>query len=124
MTIVLSTGLADGGRRAAIAFGVALAALAREDTVHLFLSLEAAVIGAPTGCTGVHPRGFSDSLETCVQHFLDLGGRLEVCSSCYEEYCHDMPKGDDGKPTLGPNTTIQGLGVLAARAHQMPIVAF
>jgi predicted peroxiredoxin len=124
LMIVLTSGLEDGGRRAALAFGAALAALADGDEVHVFLSLQAAVLGTPTGCAGVQPPGFSEPLETYIGHFVDLGGRLEVCSSCYEEYCRGLPRDSTGRPTLRPNTTIRGLSVVAARAHQMPTVTF
>lgn len=124
MMIVLTSGLEDGGRRAALAFGTALAALATGDNAHVFLSLQAAVFGAPTGAANAHPQGFSEPLETYIEHFLDLGGKLEVCSSCYEEYCRDFPKNEEGRPQLRPFATIQGLSILASRAHEMPIVTF
>jgi predicted peroxiredoxin len=120
----LTTGLEDGGRRAAIAFGVALAALAEGNDAHLFLSLRAAVFGCPSGCGEVQPPGFSDPLERYVQHFLELGGHLEVCSSCYEEYCRELPKDSDGRPSLRRNTSVESLGILATRCHQMPLVTF
>ena len=122
--IVLTSGREDGGRRAALAFGAALAALAEGNEVHLFLSLQAAVFGTPTGARGVYPQGFSESLESYVAHFTELGGRLEVCSSCYEEYCRDLPADGEGRPELLPNATIRSLGVVASRAHEMPIVTF
>ena len=122
--VVLTSGLADGGRRAALAFGTALAALADGDEAYVFLSLEAAILGTPTGAVGVHPQGFSESLETYIDHFVELGGTLEVCSSCYEEYCRELPKDEQGRPALRSNATIRGLSIVAARAHQMPVVTF
>ena len=124
LMIVLTTALEDGGRRAALAFGAALAALADGDEVRVFLSLQAAVLGTPTGCAGVRPPGFSDPLETYIGHFVELGGKLEVCSSCYEEYCRGLPTDSTGRPKLRRNTEIKGLGVVAARAHQMPTITF
>src|SRR6185436_15896014 len=93
LLLVLTAGLKqDGGRRAALGFGMALAALAEGREVSVFLSLESAPFGTPTGCDEVHPQGFSDPLDTYVRHFLELGGKLEICSSCYEEYCRDRPR--------------------------------
>lgn len=89
LCVMLAMGVEDGGRKAALALGVALSALANGTRVHAFLSLESVLIGTPTGAQGLRPRGFSESLDELVQHFLDLGGKLEVCSSCYEEYCRD-----------------------------------
>lgn len=124
LCVMLTMGLEDGGRKAAIAFGVALSALANGTKVHVFLSLESAVLGAPSGAAGVAPRGFSESLGEYIAHFLDMGGILEVCSSCYEEYCRDFPKNEVGKPLLRPGTEIETLAVVAARAVRMPVLTF
>ena len=124
LLVVLTASLADGGRLAAIAFGVALAALSNGSEVHVFLSLEAAVLGAPSGAQGIRPRGFSESLESYIEHFVELGGQLEVCSSCYEEYCRELPKDESGRPALRPGTKIYSLGIVAERAQHMPIVTF
>jgi predicted peroxiredoxin len=122
--VVVTTGLEDGGRKAAIAIGVALAALANGTQVRLFLSLESARLGAPSGADGVHPRGFSESLSDYIRHFLDLGGKLSVCSSCYEEYCRDLPKDETGRPLLHPGTAIETLAVVARAALEMPVLTF
>ncbi len=124
LLVVLTTGAEDGGRRAALAFGVALAALATGTTVHVFLSLESSRLGTPTGAHGVRPRGFSDSLDDYIRHFLELGGTLEVCSSCYAEYCGDLPKDESGQPALRAGTRIHSLSVVADRAGHMPVVTF
>jgi predicted peroxiredoxin len=124
LLVVLTGSLDDGGRLAAIAFGVALAALANGTNVHLFLSLESAVLGTPSGGAGLRPRGFSEPLTDYIGHFTDLGGQLEVCSSCFEEYCRDLPKDSSGGVALRTGTTIHGLSVIAERAALMPIVTF
>src|SRR5579859_4867452 len=124
LLVVLTSGREDGGRKAAIGFGVALAALATGTEVHVFLSLESAVLGTPTGAHGVRPRGFTESLEAYIQHFLELGGKLEVCSSCFEEYCREMPRDESGRPAIRPGTAIHSLGVVAERAGVMPILTF
>ena len=124
LLIVLSASLDDGGRKAAIALGIALSALSNGASVHVFLTLESAVLGTPTGAAGIHPRGFSEPLSAYVEHFLDLGGHLEVCSSCFEEYCRQLPKDESGRPALRPGTAIHGLGVVAERAALMPVLSF
>jgi len=124
LLIVLTAGPADGGRKAAIAFGVALAALSHGTSVNMFLSLESAVFGTPSGADGVHPRGFSEPLTEYIQHFVDLGGSLEVCSSCFEEYCRHMPNDEAGRPALRPGTEVRSLGVVAERSSQMPVLTF
>jgi predicted peroxiredoxin len=124
LLVVLVDSLADGGRKAAIAFGVALAALSNGTTVHMFLSLESARLGTPTGADGIAPRGFSEPLAEYIRHFSELGGKLEVCSSCFEEYCQNLPKDEQGRPALRPGTTIHSLGIVAERAGSMPVVTF
>ncbi|MES1182201.1 MAG: hypothetical protein ABUL60_00225 [Myxococcales bacterium] len=124
LLVVLADSLGDGGRKAAIAFGVALAALSNGTAVHVFLSLESARLGTPTGADGIQPRGFSEPLSEYIRHFVDLGGALEVCSSCFVEYCQNLPKDEQGRPRLRPGTTIHSLGIVAERAGSMPIVTF
>jgi predicted peroxiredoxin len=125
LLIVVTTGTEeDGGRRAALAVGVGLAALAGGSQVFLFLSLASAPLGTPDGAAGIHPRGFSEPLETYIQHYLELGGKLEVCSSCYEEYCRSRPKDERGQPRLRAGTRIAGLSVVAERAGHMQTLTF
>lgn len=118
------TTLDDGGRKAALAFGVALSALANGTRAHVFLSLESARLGTPTGAEGYRPRGFSDPLNDYIRHFLELGGTLEVCSSCYEEYCKHLPKDESGQPELRQGTRIETLALVAQRAAEMPVLIF
>lgn len=123
--VVLTVGAdQDGGRRAALAFGVGLAALAEGRDATLFLSLESAPLGTPSGCEGVRPRGFSEPLETYIQHFLELGGKLEICSSCYEEYCRDRPRDARGETVVRPGTRIASLGTVAERAGAFAVLTF
>ena len=124
LLVVLADNLADGGRKAAIAFGVALAALSNGTTAYVFLSLESARLGTPTGADGLRPRGFSEPLSEYIRHFAELGGVLEVCSSCFEEYCQNLPKDERGRPALRVGTTIHSLGIVAERAAAMPVVTF
>jgi hypothetical protein len=101
-----------------------MAALAEGTPTTMFLALEAARLGTPTGADGLEPRGFSEPLASYVQHFLDLGGQLEVCASCYEEYCQHLPKDDSGQPALFPFARVQGLGSIATRAVAERVVTF
>lgn len=122
--VVLTMGLEDGGRKAAIAVGVALAALADGKRTHLFLSLESAPLATPDGTRGIHPRGFSESLGAYLDHFVELGGQIEVCSSCFEEYCRHLPKDASGAVILRPGTRVESLSTVARRAGQMPVLTF
>jgi predicted peroxiredoxin len=124
LLVVVTTGLEDGGRRAAFAVGVALAALAEGKMAHLFLSLESAPLATPEGARGIHPRGFSEPLSGYLDHFVDLGGQLEVCSSCFDEYCKDSRRDETGNVILRPGTRVESLGTVARRAGHMPVLTF
>jgi predicted peroxiredoxin len=125
LLLILTAGVKqDGGRRAALGFGVALAALAGGREVNVFLSLESAPLGTPTGCDGARPPGFSDPLETYISHFLELGGKLEICSSCYAEYCKDRPKDARGETVVRAGTRIASLGNVAERAGSWTVLTF
>ena len=121
---MLTSGTDDGGRKAAIGLGLALSALSRGTDVHVFLSLESAALATPTGAEGLQPRGFSEPLSAYIDHFVDMGGKLEVCSSCFEEYCKSSPKDEQGRTVLRPGVSIHGLGVVAERAQSMPVITF
>lgn len=122
--VVVTTGLEDGGRRAAFAVGVALAVLAEGKHAHLFLSLESAPLATPDGARGIHPRGFSEPLGDYLDHFVELGGQLEVCSSCFEEYCKHSPRDEAGEVILRAGTRVESLGTVARRAGHMPVMTF
>jgi sulfur relay (sulfurtransferase) complex TusBCD TusD component (DsrE family) len=124
LTVLLTCGLEDGGRKAAIAFGVALSALVEGTPTRVFLPLESVVIATPRGVAGIHPRGFSDPLSNYVEHFLDLGGELEVCASCYEEYCRHLPALEEGKSPLREGTQIKGLSSIATRVLYERVLTF
>lgn len=123
LQVVLTKGIEDGGRMAAIGLGVALASAALGKETYLFLSLDAAALGTPTGCLGITPRGFTDTLEEHIASFIELGGHVEVCSSCYVEYCRHLPQGEEGA-LLRDTVGIESLNILVERAGKMPVVSF
>ena len=124
LQIILSSGFDDGGTKAMFAVGLGLAALANGAEVHLFLALAAAPLGTPSGCRGMRPRGFSDPLDKYIDEFAELGGHIEVCASCFDEYCHHLPRDTDGRPTLREGVEVKGLGIAAERSVEMRTVTF
>ncbi len=124
LTVLLTCGFDDGGRRAAIALGIALAALSNGAEVKAFLSLESVVLGTPQGGEGICPRGFSDPLSTYVEHFIDLGGTLEVCASCYEEYCRHLTQSTEDDSPLREGVEVKGLSVIAERVVHERVLTF
>ncbi len=124
LQIILSSGLEDGGTKAMFAVGMGLSALANGAEVYLFLALAAAPLGTPSGCRGMRPRGFSDPLDKYIDEFLELGGQVEVCTSCHEEYCHHLPRMADGRPELRHGVVLKGLGIAAERAVEMRTITF
>ena len=123
LQVVVTRGLEDGGRVAALALGTALAALANGKDTWLFLALDSTPLGTPTGCRGIIPRGFTDDLDEQMATFMEMGGHVEVCSSCYREYCRHLPQGEGGA-LLREGVTIESMGVLVERAERMPVISF
>lgn len=123
LQVVVTRGIEDGGRLAALAIGTALAAVAEGKETYLFLALDSTPVGTPTGCRGITPRGFTEALDDQIDTFLELGGHVEVCSSCYHEYCKHLPQGDDGA-VLRPGVHVESLSILVDRAERMPVISF
>lgn len=79
--IIIMTGKEDGGRRATMALSIALSALASNDEVKVFLSMNGICWASPA-CTGtIKVEGF-DPVGTFVRQFIDMGGEVLVCGTC------------------------------------------
>jgi len=95
MLIILTEGKADNGRKATLAFSMALSSLAMELDVTLFLTSDAAVWGYDQSAYGVSVPGFAP-LSDLINQFIETGGKLKLCSTCH------MTCGA-GDPRKGPN---------------------
>jgi predicted peroxiredoxin len=94
--IILSTGRQDGGAKATLAFSWGCSALSLGSDVLMFATMDGTIWGLKDACAGIQMHGF-EPLETYVQQYLDLGGKLCICPPCLEYYCTvDEPTANKG----------------------------
>lgn len=110
--IILSTGKADRGARAVLAFSWACTALAMGKSVALFLTMDGAIWARQDACRGVTVGGF-EPLHNYVEQFLALDGSWLVCAPCTEYYCGAAP--DTVGDLLHPAVEVVGLATLIAK---------
>lgn len=110
--IVLTHGPEDGGAHATLAFALAVALQAMGCDVVLYLNGHAAHWARRHAAEQIRIRGF-DSLQTYLQSFEEAGGRLYVCSSCFDTM--DAPGCEPGfGGPLRPGVIPAGVTTLAA----------
>lgn len=81
--LVLTHGQEDGGARATLAFALAVSLQAMGCDVAIYLNFQAAVWAFPNFSQTIEIKGF-DKLQTYINLFQEAGGKLYVCSSCFE----------------------------------------
>ena len=84
--IILSTGREDGGRKAALAFGIGSAALTAGDEATIYLAASAICWAYQPCIEGVATEGELSMIEH-VALFRELGGKVLVCSRCVTSQC-------------------------------------
>ncbi|MEZ6096284.1 MAG: DsrE family protein [Pirellulaceae bacterium] len=80
--IILTEGKSDNGRKATIAFSMALSALAMGHPATVFLTSDGAVWGYRGSARQVIVPGFSPLAEL-IQQFIEGDGRILLCSTCH-----------------------------------------
>ena len=93
--IILTEGKADNGRKATLAFSMALSAIAMGLDVSIFLTSDGAVWGYEQSAFGISAPGFAP-LNNLIEQYTQLDGKLKLCSTCH------MTCGA-GDPRKGPN---------------------
>jgi predicted peroxiredoxin len=100
-------------QRAVFAFAAALAAVAGGARVSVVLSMHGALWAAPhTGLEASVPE--FKPLAELMREFIALGGHVEACASCVENYC-PSEVGPDGRKVLREGIERIGLGAVAMR---------
>lgn len=97
MLLILTTGPEDRGNRATLAFSMGVAALISGVEAHVYLTMGGAFWSRRESVKSVQIEGF-EPLNVYVDQFVEAGGRILVCSPCYEFFCsiaskHDVMKG-------------------------------
>lgn len=89
----------DNADKATVAFVIANAAVASDKDTVMFLSIEAVRIAQQGYADDVHEEGFSP-LRELVGNFVEAGGKVWVCSPCFN------------KRKLDPNALIPGATIV------------
>ncbi|MFH1873928.1 MAG: DsrE family protein [Pseudomonadota bacterium] len=86
LLIILSTGKQDHGAKATLAFAFACSALSMGADVAMYVTMDGTIWGLKEAAKGVCMPGF-EPLESYINQFQDLGGKIYVCPPCVEYYC-------------------------------------
>ena len=87
--IILLSGREDEGKRASLAFNIALSAVACNEKARLFLVFDGVCWANPTISAEVKVGSFP-SIADSLREFLELGGEVHLCSSCIGETCSPL----------------------------------
>ena len=122
LLIVLTTGKADRGTRATLAFTWGCASLAMGQSVSMYLTMDGTVWAMRDATRGVAVDGF-EPLAGYVEQFLGMGGRLLACAPCTEFYCsHDRERIPE---VLIEGATLTGLAsIVASQGPATRVVTF
>jgi predicted peroxiredoxin len=90
----------DNSDKATVAFVVANAAAASDKETLVFLSIEGVRLAQPGYADSIHEEGFSP-LKELMTNFVNAGGKIWVCSPCFNKRKLDTN-------TLLPGATIVG----------------
>lgn len=86
-TVILASGVQDGGKRATLAASMACTALSMDLTTHLFMIGDGSHWAYAGHADGIQVPGFP-ALEELLDSFVLLGGDLCLCSACDQALCH------------------------------------
>lgn len=109
-TVILASGMEDGGKRATLALSMACTALSMGLSTHLFLVGEGSYWAYQGHADGIQVDGFP-ALDELLESFVDLGGNLAVCSTCNQALCHASGS-HDKTLTRRPGVNIQGMATV------------
>lgn len=112
-TIVLASGCEDGGKRATLALSMACTAQSLDLDTLVFMVGEGSYWAYQGHADPVEIEGFP-SLASLLESFVELGGRLAVCSTCNKGLCH----ADGSKPAgLVRRADVEVQGMAAVMEH-------
>jgi len=120
--VMLTTGAADGGQRATLAFAWACAASTLEIDSRVFLIGDGSYWAYAGHPDPVAIHGFP-RLAELMQDFTDLGGTIYLCSSC-DRICSAPPADDPGGWQRRPDVQTLGLTAVISQAIGRATVTF
>ena len=105
-TVILTQGKHDNGKAATLAFSCGLSGLTLGMPSAIFLTGDGAVWGYQGSARDITVQGFPN-LETLIQQYADLGGRLLLCSVCHKTCSSGGP---EDTPTVEPLPSVEMAG--------------
>lgn len=84
--IILTTGKEDRGAKATLSFSFAIVAMSMGIDVKIFLTMDGTIWAYKDACKGVRFPMYED-LETYVNLYYEMGGKVLVCTPCSEYFC-------------------------------------
>lgn len=83
VVVMLTSGKADNGKSATLAFSCGLSALAMGHSAAVFLTSDGAVWGYRGSANGITVQGFPPLTEL-IEQYTASGGRIILCSVCHK----------------------------------------
>lgn len=113
VVVMLTTGKADNGKAATMAYSCGLAALAMGQPATIFLTSDGSVWGYKGSAADIRVQGFPP-LEILITEYLQSGGDLIICSVCHKTCSSGSP---DANPTIDmlPGVQIGGFATIIDR---------
>jgi len=112
--VMLTSGNQDGGKRATLAFAAACAAISLDLDTHIFLIGDGAHWAYEGNCEPISQQGFP-SLINLFDSFIDLGGKVYICSTC-DSVC-SVP--EEGGQAIKRRDDVQPRGLAAVLSHMV-----
>jgi predicted peroxiredoxin len=109
-TVILATGAEDGGKRATLALSMACTALSLGLRTLVFLVGDGSHWAYEGHSDGIVATGFP-SLDDLLQSYVELGGKVAVCSTCNHCLCH-VPDKAGVALVLRAEVEVQGMATV------------
>ena len=120
-TIILASGIEDGGTRATLALSMACTALSMETDTHVFLVGTGSFWAYQGPGREVQIDGFP-ALQELFTEYLALGGSMGVCAACDAARCSSP--NNDGVLPRWPGVRVQGMASVMERMMAGRVVTF
>lgn len=120
-TIILASGVEDGGTRATLALSMACTALSMDADTHVFLVGKGSYWAYQGQGREVRVPGFPPVRELLAD-YLELGGGMGVCAACDAARCSLGVEG--ASLPLWPGIQVQGMATVMERMGDGRVVTF
>lgn len=120
-TIILASGIEDGGTRATLALSMACTALSMDADTHVFLVGKGSYWAYQGPGREIQVNGFP-ALRELFANYLELGGSMGVCAACDEARCSLGV--DEASLPRWPEIQVQGMATLMERMVDGRVVTF